>query len=66
MKPTEIYVGLKVVATDSPDATVYMVTKIEGNYIHLIYRLSTGTHVDGGWIDASLLRLPTIQQAINF
>jgi hypothetical protein len=45
---------------------VYMVTKIEGNYIHLIYRLSTGTHVDGGWIDASLLRLPTIQQAINF
>jgi hypothetical protein len=65
MKPSEIYVGLQVVTSDAINTTVFMVKEIEGHQTHLVYKLKTGTYADGGWIDASYLRLPTIQQMAN-
>jgi hypothetical protein len=65
MKPSQIYVGLKVVTSDQPDATLYTVHQIEDKHIGLRYSLPSGTHVWGGWTDASLLKLPTIQQMAN-
>jgi hypothetical protein len=65
MKPSEIYTGLRVVTTDAPNATVYTICEIIGFSVNLTYALQSGETVDGGWIDASYLRLPTIQQMAN-
>jgi hypothetical protein len=65
MKPVEIYKGLKVVTNDSPHATIYTIDEINGNYVHLVYRLLNGAQADGAWIDVSVLRLPDIYQMAN-
>ena len=65
MKPVEIYKGLKVVTNDAPHATIYTIDEISGNHVHLVYHLLNGAQVNGGWIDASLLSLPTMSQMAN-
>jgi hypothetical protein len=65
MKSAEIYTGLRVVTNDLPDATVYTICEIVGKACNLTYSLQNGETVDGGWIDANYLRLPTIQQMAN-
>lgn len=62
MKPSEIYVGLKVVATKSTSATVYTVTKIIDKFtVELTYERNRILW-DGGVADISMLSLPTIEQ----
>ena len=52
MKKSQIQVGMKVVVTDAPDATVYQVDCVEGFEAHLIYNTRMGA-VSAGWVDVS-------------
>ena len=65
MKPVQIYTGLQIVLSDSPNATIYTVCEIEGHSVNLTYSLLNGKTADGGWVDVSLLRLPDIYQMSN-
>jgi hypothetical protein len=65
MKPQELYKGIKVVVTNHPDATVYTVKSIKNFTAELVYITRNGQKVFGGLVDASLLKLPTIQQLAN-
>jgi hypothetical protein len=68
MKPFEIYQGLQVVVSDANDATLYTVGMRHPKNKHifnLTYKLPNGTTVSAGDMDASLMRLPTIQQLVN-
>ena len=65
MKPQELYQGIKVVATDLPDATVYTVKSISNFTVELFYTTRSGQEAKAGVLDASLLKLPTIQQLAN-
>ena len=65
MKPQEIYKGIKVVATDLPDATVYTVESIKNFAVELRHTTSSGRVVNAGVLDACFLKLPTIQQLAN-
>ena len=65
MKPQEIYKGIKVVANDLPDATVYTVQSINHFTVELVYTTPSGQKVKAGVLDACFLKLPTIQQLAN-
>jgi len=65
MKPQELYTGIQVVATDLPNATVYTVSAIQNFTVHLNYKNLKGKTIDAGVLDASFLRLPTIEQLAN-
>jgi hypothetical protein len=65
MKPQELYPGIKVVATDLPDATVYTVKAVNHFSIELQYTTPSGNVVHAGVLDAFFLKLPTIQQLAN-
>jgi hypothetical protein len=65
MKPQELYQGIKVVATDLPDATVYTVHSVNNFTVELIYTTRNGQKVSAGVLDACFLKLPTIQQLAN-
>ena len=65
MKPQEIYQGLKVVATDLPDATVYTVKSVTNFTVELVYTTRSGQVVKAGVLDACFLKQPTIQQLAN-
>ena len=65
MKPQELYKGIKVVATDLPNATVYTVKAIKNFTVELIYTTENGKTVAAGVLDACFLKLPTIQQLSN-
>jgi hypothetical protein len=65
MKPQELYQGIKVVATDLPDATVYTVQAIKNFTVKLVYTTPSGQKVNAGVLDACFLKLPTIQQLAN-
>ena len=68
MKPFEVYEGLKVVVSDADDATVYTVNRRHPkhkNIFFLSYKSSNGTILSAGEMDASIMRLPTIQQLAN-
>jgi hypothetical protein len=65
MKPQELYKGIKVVVTNHPDATVYTVKSVKNFTAELVYITRNGQKVFGGLVDASLLKLPTIQQLAN-
>lgn len=65
MKPQELYKGIKVVATDLPDATVYTVQAVNQFSVVLQYTNLRGKTVNAGVLDACFLKLPTIQQLAN-
>jgi|APGre2960657373_1045057.scaffolds.fasta_scaffold335177_2 hypothetical protein len=65
MKPQEIYKGIKVVATDLPNATVYTVKEIKNFTVELVYTTPNGQEVKAGVLDTCFLKLPTIQQLAN-
>ncbi len=65
MKPQELYKGIKVVATDLPDATVYTVEAVNHFSVELRYTTPSGQEVHAGVLDACFLKLPTIQQLAN-
>jgi hypothetical protein len=65
MKPQEIYKGIKVVATDMPDATVYTVEAIKNFTVELRYTTLSGKVVNAGVLDACFLKLPTVEQLAN-
>ena len=65
MKPQELYQGLKVVATDLPDATVYTVKSIKNFTVELVYTTKSGRVVKAGVLDVCFLKQPTIQQLTN-
>jgi len=65
MKPQELYKGIKVVATDLPNATVYTVEAVNKFTVELRYTTPNGKVVDAGVLDACFLQLPTIQQLAN-
>lgn len=65
MKPQQVYKGIKVVANDLPDATVYTVQAISNFTVELAYTTNNGTKVNAGVLDACFLKLPTIQQLAN-
>jgi hypothetical protein len=65
MKPQELYKGIKVVATDLPNATVYTVEAVNNFTVELLYTTSNGKVVAAGVLDACFLKLPTIQQLAN-
>lgn len=65
MKPQELYKGIKVVATDLPDATVYTVESINHFSVELTYTARNGQTLHAGVLDACFLKLPTIQQLAN-
>jgi hypothetical protein len=65
MKPQELYKGIKVVATDLPDATVYTVEAVNHFSVELTYTTSNGQTLNAGVLDACFLKLPTIQQLAN-
>ena len=52
MKKSQIQVGMNVVVTDAPDATVYEIDCVEGFEAHLIYNTRMGA-VSAGWVDVS-------------
>jgi hypothetical protein len=65
MKPQEIYKGIKVVANDMPNATVYTVEAVKNFSVELRYTTPSGMVVNAGVLDACFLKLPTIQQLAN-
>ncbi len=65
MKPSEIYVGLKVVATQSKSATVYTVHQIIDKFTVLLTYERHNTVWSGGIADVCMLSLPTIEQLAN-
>lgn len=65
MKPQELYKGIKVVATDLPNATVYTVETVNNFTVKLLYTTPSGKVVAAGVLDACFLKLPTIQQLAN-
>jgi hypothetical protein len=65
MKPQDIYINMKVVATDLPDATVYTVEAINKFTVELRYTTPSGQVVDAGVLDACFLRTPTKEQLAN-
>lgn len=65
MKPQELYKGIKVVANDLPNATVYTVSAINKFSVELQYTTPNGKLVNAGVLDACFLKLPTIQQIAN-
>ncbi|CAB4146745.1 hypothetical protein UFOVP499_19 [uncultured Caudovirales phage] len=65
MKPQELYKGIKVVATDLPNATVYTVKAVKNFTVELLYTTPSGKVVAAGVLDACFLKLPTIQQLAN-
>ena len=68
MKPFEIYQGLQVVVSDAKDATLYTVGMRHPKNKHIFslsYKLLNGKTVSAGEMDASVMRLPTIQQLVN-
>jgi hypothetical protein len=65
MKPQELYKGIKVVASDLPNATVYTVEAVNKFTVELRYTTPNGKVVDAGVLDACFLQLPTIQQLAN-
>jgi len=65
MKPQELYKGIKVVANDLSDATVYTVQSINHFTVELVYTTPSGQEVKAGVLDACFLKLPTIQQLAN-
>ena len=66
MKKDEIQLGMKVVATHLPTATVYTVNSIRrGNDIELTYQLKNGDIINAGSIDVCFLTRPTAEQLSN-
>ena len=65
MKPQELYQGIKVVATNLPNATVYTVKNVNNFTVELQYTTLGGHVVYAGVLDACFLKLPTIQQLAN-
>jgi len=65
MKPQEIHINMKVVATDLVDATVYTVQAIDKFKVALKYTTPSGRVVDAGVLDACFLQKPTNQQLAN-
>ncbi len=65
MKPQDIHKGMKVVATDLPDATVYTVEAINKFIVELRYITPSGQVVDAGVLDACFLNIPTNEQLAN-
>jgi hypothetical protein len=65
MKPQDIHINMKVVATDLPDATVYTVEAIDKFKVALQYKTPSGRVVDAGVLDACFLQIPTKQQLAN-
>jgi hypothetical protein len=65
MKPQDIHKGMKVVATDMPDATVYMVESINKFTVELRYTTPSGRVVNAGVLDACFLQIPTQKQLAN-
>jgi hypothetical protein len=65
MKPQDIQKGMKVVATELPDATVYTVEAINKFKVALQYKTSSGRIVDAGVLDACFLQKPTKEQLAN-
>jgi hypothetical protein len=65
MKPQDIHKGMKVVATDLPDATVYTVETINKFVVELRYTTPSGRVVNAGVLDACFLNIPTNEQLAN-
>jgi len=65
MKPQDIHINMKVVATDLPDATVYTVEAINKFKVALQYKTPSGRIVDAGVLDACFLQKPTYEQLAN-
>ncbi len=65
MKPQDIHKGMKVVATDLPDATIYTVETINKFVVELRYTTPSGRVVDAGVLDACFLNIPTNEQLAN-
>lgn len=65
MKPQELYQGIKVVATDLPNATVYTVRTVKNFTVELQCTTLSGHVVHAGVLDACFLKLPTVQQLAN-
>jgi hypothetical protein len=57
----QLYVGMLVVVTDSPETQVYTVEQIDEDYfVHLTWYV--GTNQGARAVDYSILQRPTIQQ----
>lgn len=66
MKKDEIKLGMKVVATNLPNATVYTVNSIRAsNEIELTYTLKNGDVINAGSMDVCFLSRPTAEQLFN-
>ena len=65
MKPQDIHINMKVVATDLPNATVYTVEAIDKFKVALQYTTPSGRVVDAGVLDACFLNIPTNEQLAN-
>lgn len=71
MKPSEIYVGLRVVTSDAPDATIYTVRDITVSNnnrtctVGLAYQVRRNVWTSCVWVDYSILRLPAMTQMVN-
>lgn len=64
MKVQEIKTGMKVVATNLSNATVYTVKAINDFSVKLMFTVN-GTDVDAGDLDACFLNIPTFEQLAN-
>lgn len=65
MKKDEIQLGMKVVASHLPTATVYTVNAIRGHEINLTYKLKNGDVINAGSFDVCFLFHPTSEQLCN-
>lgn len=65
MKPSEIYVGLKVVTNKTNQATIYTVEQIIDKFTVLLVYEKNKIQWMGGVVDISMLSLPTIEQMAN-
>lgn len=57
MKVAEVKVGMKVVVSREPDATVYTVKEVSETFFcaELVYERKDGRIVSGGIVDTSIL-----------
>ena len=57
MRVAEVEVGMRVVVSREPDATVYVVKEVIPNFFaaELVYKRGDGRIVSGGTVDTSVL-----------
>lgn len=61
MRIDELKLHMNVVASSLPDAAVFTIREIDGSMAHVYYE-QNNERLDGGWVDACYLELPSQQQ----